>query len=1135
MTAETHHIQQVQQTNTINNNMNSTATATSLIDVYNNAVERLTSEEIYSKYSHDFTSDYNGKMRGKPPFRESKSGTSFTVYSDKGFFDAGDGFAGSPADYVHSLSVGRWEKAKGRDFFNAVKILCDQAGVTIPERELSQEEIEKAQQWERRRTLLSHAVEFNHSVLKSPDGDVARAYLNSRDINNDVINQLKIGYCHKSSDLFSHLQSIGFSDDEIKSSGVCQNKFDKYISFPWLDVNGKILTIYYRYSEKNPPEGKPKTYALHGEKTKSHPYLFDLVRKNNHRECIFVEGLFDAIGLQINGETRACSGIGASFSNDNINQLKRHRIERVYHIGDPDDGGDAGTESNLTRLLDEGIEVFIPERLPDGLDPDEYVKRDGIDALKQRIENAQHGLTWKAKQLISNHGNSDSDKIDLIKEAKKWIKSRKNLDSVIVELNYFSVLAQHLGISIEVFKDSEIKLSDSVSSSGSVSETEIKTEKSEITQEAYDYLYGDKNWICLNGVLYYFTGTYYKKSDDTEQRRRIANFLNHHPVSDNQGNIKYPYAKPNFVSQVLDWAKFLTGVSIDDCNPTGLNCLNGVLQIEWETTPPNLHPIPKAVLKPHSPDFYYLYEPVVTFNPNAKPDDCNRMLEVLEPEQQDIFLKTIGASLDIVTVRRYKGRSIKALLCKGHGANGKDTLREAVAGLFGYHGITGATLDDFAQYDSGRKFPLAKLIHSRVNWASENGNAASLDKLQSLKAAITGDSLSCEHKGVNESEFNPQSIFLFNINDVPRMGAALEAIKSRFAVLSFDKTYKVGADPSKGEIEADSRFKYDPEWVKQNVLPAFLNRVLHGLTDLMTNGIDYTSTEKALDDIRCQNGHLWQFASDTGLAYNPDATLSAQELWEALEAWYLNNGTLTQEDDGKGKVKNVWEEPLNKSDKLIKTKNHVIAGFLKIFPKASRVVIDSKNGKTGIKGLCFQPAGNSPGNLRVTSGYPVGYPNPYTEGLPGKSGNFSESTGNKKNIDDIPANNTLLGDTQPEQLEIVESIGKTYPTYPETIQQGDFDTRKVTRDLPATLPDTGDFTPPSDKPVTLKELVEAEPAPPMTYLAVVIPFESLQAGETIYDSEGKPHTLKQNPWGYYWLTDTGLQIDKSNINNFHRE
>ena len=452
------------QTNN-NNNMKSPATI-NLIDLYNDAVSVLSSEEIYSRYQHDFNSDHNGKMRGKPPFRESKSGQSFTVFPDKGFFDID--FGGSPADYIHSLSVGRWERAKGRDFFNAVKILCEQAGVIIPDREVSQVEIEKAQQWERRRVLLNHAVEFNHGVLISPNGDVARDYLNSRNINNDAINELKIGYCHKSVDLFQYLKSKGFSTDEINVTGVCEKKLDRYISFPWWDSTGKILTIYYRYSAKKPPEPKegeekiPKTHALPGVETKSHPYLFNLVVKNNHRECVFAEGLFDVIALQLNGETRACSGVAASFSGSRnkegqitgqINQLKRHRIERVYHIGDPDEGGDAGTESNLKRLLDAGIDVFIPERLPDGLDPDEFIIRDGIDALKKRIEDAEHGLSWMAKRLISKYSNSDSDKIKLIKEAKKWIQSIKNLDPVIVEMNYFLVLAKHLGISIDAFKN----------------------------------------------------------------------------------------------------------------------------------------------------------------------------------------------------------------------------------------------------------------------------------------------------------------------------------------------------------------------------------------------------------------------------------------------------------------------------------------------------------------------------------------------------------------------------------------------------------------------------------------------------------------------------------------------------------
>lgn len=562
-----------------------------------------------------------------------------------------------------------------------------------------------------------------------------------------------------------------------------------------------------------------------------------------------------------------------------------------------------------------------------------------------------------------------------------------------------------------------------------------------ITQAAFRFLYGDKPWISVNGILYEWMGTHYTLREDVTERRRIANYLNTYCVGK-----KFPYAKPSFISMVLDWAKSLLGLHPDEINPSALNCTNGILKINWVAIAPNLHPVPQFELIPHSPDYYFLYEPIVTFDQKADPIHCNKMLEALSPEQQDIFLKTIGASLDLATIRKYKGRSIKALLCKGHGSNGKDTLREAVAALYGFHGMTGAGLDDFAQYDAGRKFPLAKLIHSRVNWASENGNAASLDKIQSLKAAITGDTLSHERKGENESEFNPQSIFLFNINDVPRLGASLEAIKSRFAVLSFDKTYKVGADPSKGEIEADSRLKYDPEWVKQNILPAFLNKVLQGLTDLMINGIDYNCTEKALDEIRCQNSHLWQFAADTGLTYNPDETLSAQELWEVLEAWYVANGTLTYGEDNKGKTKNDWEEPMNKSDKLIKTKNHVIQGFLKIFPKASRVVIDSKNRKTGIKGLCFTSPGNSPGNLRVTCGYPDGYENPYPVRVPGKSGMISELRAQEKNINISPVIAEVIAD------EIEDDIAKTYPTYTEPLQDKENPTLQDTQNIPGELP-----------------------------------------------------------------------------------
>ena len=61
-----------------------------LIKFAEDIINRLSSEQIYNLSNHDFQADGNGKLRGKPPFRESFSGTSFTVYPDKGFLGVCD-------------------------------------------------------------------------------------------------------------------------------------------------------------------------------------------------------------------------------------------------------------------------------------------------------------------------------------------------------------------------------------------------------------------------------------------------------------------------------------------------------------------------------------------------------------------------------------------------------------------------------------------------------------------------------------------------------------------------------------------------------------------------------------------------------------------------------------------------------------------------------------------------------------------------------------------------------------------------------------------------------------------------------------------------------------------------------------
>lgn len=509
-------------------------------------------------------------------------------------------------------------------------------------------------------------------------------------------------------------------------------------------------------------------------------------------------------------------------------------------------------------------------------------------------------------------------------------------------------------------------------------------EKLAFNQLAFNALYADSHWICAVDKLYKWEGSYYKLVSDGKEKKRIRNFCNTYFVKQlNPSTGKfvktYPYAKTANIEEALKWAKAEFIVDIDELNPSGINCLNGILQITWDDSTPSWE------LIPHNPSYYYTYPPLIEYNPKADPKDCDRLLAALDKPQREIFLKVIAASLDLPNVRRFKGRLIRALLLKGTGSNGKDALREAIATIYGKQGVTSATLNDFAQYDDGRRFPLSSLIHSRINWASENTNSSKLDRIQSLKAAITGNPLVAEAKGKDGQEFTPNTVFLFNINDVPNLQGSLEAILSRYGVLDFKKTYKTNADPSKGELEADPRFAYDPMFLRLMVCPALLNRLLDALKDLMVNGIDYSCTQQALENIQAENSHLFQFIQDTGLSYDPNGYLSASDIWTKLEQWYLDNGTLTYEETSTGKQKAIWADQVKASDKNIKGINQIIPRFKALFPQAKVGSMLHPSGKRNIQilqGISFNSILNKQNCIAISENpTPVAHQLPHQQTL----------------------------------------------------------------------------------------------------------------------------------------------------------
>lgn len=501
----------------------------------------------------------------------------------------------------------------------------------------------------------------------------------------------------------------------------------------------------------------------------------------------------------------------------------------------------------------------------------------------------------------------DKDGLDVV----DWIQHRK-----LTAVDILNFLVPHPRTQENVVYRTTVSSDEPI-----VPDTAPVAEKNYV-QKAEEALYADGDWVSIAGQLYRYNGRYYELQPDALEHRRIAEWLNTYAEEVRRGVYAYKRAKSSNINEVFQWMVCRLPVDQERINTNGLNCTNGIVQIGDDGT---------HTFEPHSPNQIYTYEGC-EYDPNVDSADCDRLLECLDPPQREIFLRTAAAALHLKLVRGKIG-NIKGLLCYGGGSNGKDTLRTALAAVLG-QGMTSKTLQDFKGYDTGRKFTLAGLESSICNWASENSSAVKLDAIQSLKQFITGDPLEIERKGKDAYSYEPSSIFLGNCNELPTIASGLEAIRRRYAILTFSKTYKRNADLSKGELEADPRLKNDPEFVRSRIAPALLNKMLERLPLVLSEGIDYQSTDRAMQEAQENSRHLWAFAREAGLEYDGSSKVYIGDLYQTLERWYLENGWLTLDESDK-KVKKLWESE-SQYDPPVKKSQDLYLRLRELFPRIER-------------------------------------------------------------------------------------------------------------------------------------------------------------------------------------------------------
>jgi putative DNA primase/helicase len=115
-----------------------------------------------------------------------------------------------------------------------------------------------------------------------------------------------------------------------------------------------------------------------------------------------------------------------------------------------------------------------------------------------------------------------------------------------------------------------------------------------------------------------------------------------------------------------------------------------------------------------------------------------------------------------------------------------------------------------------------------------------------------------------------------------------------------------------------------------------LNKLLERFPLLLSEGIDYKATKDAMQKAQEESRHLWQFVRDVGIEVQTGGRIYIKDLWNLLQKWYVETGTLEIEEGNNGKNKLIWHDLPNKYDTPVKAINQVFARFSEIFPKILR-------------------------------------------------------------------------------------------------------------------------------------------------------------------------------------------------------
>ncbi|MGL4876794.1 DNA primase [Paraclostridium dentum] len=375
--------------------------------------------------------------KGLCPFHGEKT-PSFYINTSKQIYKCfGCGEGGDVINFVM--------KIENLEFMDAVKLLAKDCGIEIntnmdEQSKIRMEKVKKIQD------INTEAARYYFSNLIKAK-NYGYEYLRRRGLDDKIIKKFGLGYAPKAwTNLMEYLISKGYDKETLVECGLVTYKkdgnkyYDRFINrviFPIFDYRGNVIGFGGRVLDDSLPKylNSPDTLAFN---KKYNLYGLNFARKNiTDRTVILVEGYMDLISLYQYGIRNVCATLGTALTIDQGNLLKRY-VDTVVISYDSDDAGVKATLRAIDILTSVGINVKVLN-LKDVKDPDEFIRKYGLEGYQKSIADAVHYIRYKIVKCKENYDLSkDEQRLKFTKESTKIIKGLKSPVDIDYYINFLS-------------------------------------------------------------------------------------------------------------------------------------------------------------------------------------------------------------------------------------------------------------------------------------------------------------------------------------------------------------------------------------------------------------------------------------------------------------------------------------------------------------------------------------------------------------------------------------------------------------------------------------------------------------------------------------------------------------------------